>query len=180
MGVYMKSIINRILIFSIIFISSLIIDKKNQNNIFSKTNFKNHLNEHINVLKMVDLYNGVFDSFVEIDENVSVSYSLLDTIDKKPYHNGIKVFSNDYYVLSLEDGLVVNKGKNDLIGKYISILTINDRIITYGNLDSIEIKLYELVKKDDLIGISKLDNKVYCYYIEMKEKEYLDVMKMIN
>ena len=76
--------------------------------------------------------------------------------------------------------MVVNKGKNDLIGKYISILTINDRIITYGNLDSIEIKLYELVKKDDLIGISKLDNKVYCYYIEMKEKEYLDVMKMIN
>ena len=83
--------------------------------------------------------------------------------------------SDEYSVSSLKSGIVVEVRKDD---KYKNILTIQDRNglnITYGYLDNINIKLYDYVKKGELIG--NCNKKLYLVF--KKGDKYLSYEKYL-
>lgn len=176
----MKNIINRILFLTMLFLISLVINKINKDTFFSKTYLQNVFSKNINFLKISDLYTGIFNQFSSIDKTEQSSFSLIEVLKKEKYKNGIYLFTNQEVVYSFEDGVVINKGKSKELGNFVVVQSINNREITYGNLLTVDVKIYEFVKKDDIIGSSIKEEEGYCFYVAMKKEEYLDVISMFQ
>lgn len=84
----------------------------------------------------------------------------------KEYNNGLEfTVSNNYLMPSLENGMIVYSGKKDNYGNTLIISCVNGIDIWYVGLDNLNYKLYDYVKKGDLLG-EVVNNKVYIYYEE--------------
>lgn len=69
------------------------------------------------------------------------------------YSNG-QIFD----VVSILDGTVTDVKEDDLLGKIIEIRHTNDVISVYQSLSEINVKINDIVKKDDVIGKSGVSN----------------------
>ena len=96
-----------------------------------------------------------------------ISYSKQDK-----YKDGVKLsISNNYSVPVLESGIIVYIGNKDEYGNSIIVQQINGIDLLYGNIENTNYKLYDYVKKGDVLGTSnknlylvfKKDGKVLNY-----------------
>ena len=167
------------LVVIILCLISLIYIKQNNDN---KKNFKKYVyTNSLSFAKIYSLYNkyiGDVVPFKNIKEK-QIKVSNVDNIiysDIKKENNGyVLTVSDEYSVSSLKSGIVVEVRKDD---KYKNILTIQDRNglnITYGYLDNINIKLYDYVKKGELIG--NCNKKLYLVF--KKGDKYLSYEKYL-
>lgn len=167
------------LVVIILCLVSLIYIKQNNDN---KKNFKKYVyTNSLSFAKIYSLYNkyiGDVVPFKNIKEK-QIKVSNVDNIiysDIKKENNGyVLTVSDEYSVSSLKSGIVVEVRKDD---KYKNILTIQDRNglnITYGYLDNINIKLYDYVKKGELIG--NCNKKLYLVF--KKGDKYLSYEKYL-
>lgn len=167
------------LVVIILCLVSLIYIKQNSDN---KKNFKKYVyTNSLSFAKIYSLYNkyiGDIIPFKNIKEK-QIKVSNVDNIiysDIKKENNGyVLTVSDEYSVSSLKSGIVVEVRKDD---KYKNILTIQDRNglnITYGYLDNINIKLYDYVKKGELIG--NCNKKLYLVF--KKGDKYLSYEKYL-
>ena len=92
------------------------------------------------------------------------------------YKDGAKLLvSNNYTVPVIESGIVVFIGDKDDYGKVIIIQQINGIDLLYGNVDNANYKLYDYVKKGEILGTS---NK-YLYLVYKKDGKILDYEKYL-
>ena len=92
------------------------------------------------------------------------------------YKDGAKLLvSNNYTVPALESGIVVFIGDKEDYGKVIIIQQINGIDLLYGNIDNTNYKLYDYVKKGDILGISNN----YLYLVYKKDGKVLDYEKYL-
>jgi D-alanyl-D-alanine carboxypeptidase (penicillin-binding protein 5/6) len=89
------------------------------------------------------------------------------------------ISASSYIVMDMDSGRVL-EGKNT---QKVSLIASTTKILTaitaieYGNLDDINVKLYDYVKKGDLLGTVK-DNSLYLMF--EKDGNVIDYKKYIK
>ena len=164
-----RSIFYRILIVFICVLSGTLIINKNSrikgfiyNNIYSN---------NISFLKIKNFYNQKIGSIIPF-ENI-IKYK-----EVSKYDNGVKLsLDNNYSIPIISDGIVIFIGEKDNLNKTVIIEDENGINHTYGNLDNINVKLYDYVSKNDLLGTAK-DNILYLIF--SKNGEYLDYKEFLK
>ena len=133
----------------------------------------------ITFTKFNNLYNKYFKdlNLKKINNSTkTVSDEKLSYSKVTKYKDGAKLLvSNHYTVPSMESGIVVFIGDKEDYGKVIIIHQINGIDLLYGNIDNTNYKLYDYVKKGDILGTS---NK-YLYLLFKKDGKVLDYEKYL-
>ena len=82
---------------------------------------------------------------------------------KEKYKDGLKlVVSDNYLVPNLEEGLVIFTGTKDGYGKVVIVSQVDGIDVWYGNIDNINVKLYDYIDKNSLIG--NCNNELYLVF----------------
>ena len=166
------SFFNKILISFILAITCLIIMKNN--NEFKKFIEKNVFHDNISFAYINNIYNKYFGKVLpslQIEEVTPVFNEKLEYKNVNKYFDGYKLeVSNSYLVPIIESGLVVYSGNMENYGNVVIIEGIDGVDIWYGNINNINVKLYDYVNKGEFLG-EVTDNSLYLVF--EKNKEYL-------
>ena len=149
-----------------IFLGSLIYINSSKNNkkVFKKIVYTNSLS----FAKIYNIYNKYLGDVIPFkntkeDTSVLVSSEKLSYSSVEKENNGYLLTINENTsVSSIKSGIVTKITKDD---KYINLVTVQDKNnleITYGYIDDINVKLYDYVKKDEIIGIA--NKKLYLIF----------------
>ena len=151
-----------------IFIKSFIFDK-----------IYNHNVSFAFIKKYYNKYLGDIIPFESISPQKKViSLNKIEYIEKSTYNNGVKLkLDNNYLIPILNDGIVIFIGEKEGFNNTIIIEDDNRVDYIYGNLDDINVKLYDYVKKGDLLGTVK-DNSLYLMF--EKDGNVIDYKKYIK
>ena len=130
---------------------------------------KTILSENINITKVVEQVNGELNIIDLGDDIVKV-----DNDDKL-----IEVLNENYYIYKQKNNKVLSQSigsvikiehKNELYS--VTILDKNDNILIYSDLRNINVKMYQILKINDVIGeCSSLNNNNYNYYFKLQINE---------
>lgn len=170
---YINNLISRTLIAVIIF-SSLIIVMNMSDDVKSFVN-NNILKENISFTKISNIYNKYFGKVLPINESGFEAKTVFN--EKLAYNNLVDYkdgyelsVTNNYIVPIIKSGIVVFIGEKDDYGKTV-IIEGNDEIdYWYGNLDNVNVSLYDVVNSGEMIG-NIIDDKLYLVF--KKNNEYL-------
>jgi len=171
-----NSFINKVLMSVIILLIGLIISKRNPS--LSKKINKKLFEENINFVKLKKTYNKYFGKYIgEKKEVEAVFTEKMNYKSKSIYKDGVKLeVDNGYLIPAIESGIVIYEGEKEGYGYTIIIEQINGINVWYSNINPKDIKMYDYVKKGDLIGEAK-EKKIYLLF-EQKGK-FLDYKKYI-
>ena len=165
-------IFSKILISSIIILLSLIYTKYSDDN---KTKFKNIFFNNFNFAYFNNIYSKIS---LSKSNNVIPTISTNDIyINGEDYLDGKKYNTNNDFIKAISPGIVVFKGEKDGYNKTVIVQCANGYDIWYGNLNNINVDLYEYVDNGDIISDS-LDstflvitrNNKFISYEEYKNK----------
>lgn len=160
------------------FFGSLIIKKNSSVNNYIYDNIYNHNISFAKIKKYYDNYIGLnipFDKLITEKEvfNEKIKYKELNT-----YNDGIKLTLEDNYSIPiLNDGIVIFIGNKGTLNKTVIIENEDGVDMYYGNLDSVNVRLYDYVKKNDLLGSAK-NNSLYLLF--EKDKKFLDYKEFLK
>ncbi|MDD2489940.1 MAG: M23 family metallopeptidase [Bacilli bacterium] len=94
------------------------------------------------------------------------------------YKDGVVLTVNPNYLVPIqENGIIIFIGDKEDYGKTVIVQQANGIDLWYGNLNQINVNLYDYVAKGSYLGEIK-DNKLYLVY--KKEGKVLDYKKYIN
>jgi len=155
-----KSIINRTLLTICIVLSIMVIC-----NVSDK--FKGYLNKYVfetnyNFARLNALYKKYMIDLKPKSDNSEkvVKTDGLEYFSKSDYLDGVSIDVGDNYNVSmLESGLVVFIGEREGYGNTIVVQQSNGIDVMYGNMKQVEVKIYDYVEKDSIIGLS--NDKLY-------------------
>lgn len=176
---YLKNFCIRSFIVIIIFLFIAIICKTNNSfkdliykNVyetnFSFTTFKNFYEKHLGGISFLDKM---------VSDVKPVFNSTLEYSNSSKYYDGVSLdVTTNYLVPVLESGIVVYIGKKEHYGNVIIIQGMDGVDISYSNMLSTSVKLYDYIEKGDLLG--EVDgNKLYLVYSKdgkvLNYEEYL-------
>ena len=110
-----------------------------------------------------------FQSLVK-DNTKLVFNSNLVYKEASVYKNGVKLVVDDNYLVPIiESGIVVFVGNKDDYGKTVIIEQTDGVVVWYGNIDNINVSLYDYVSKGELLG----EAKGSFYMVFQKEGKYI-------
>lgn len=125
---------------------------------------------------------------IDQDENTQHVYAVpaagrvLEPFSKD--RQGIMVETGrDSFVESIDDGIVIDVGVKDEIGKTVVVQHSDGSETWYGNLDSINVKLYDFVKSRTQLGkvTNTGDGQAGTFYFAIKEGDsFIDPIQVIN
>ena len=165
------------LIVSIITLVLLIIMKTNAK--FKTMYYKYVYDTNITYSKFNNLYNKYFKDFKIkdiINKDATVSKEKLNYKKLTKYKDGVKLsVDSNYSVPLLDSGIIVFIGSKEDYGNTIIVQQVNGIDLLYGNIDNTNYKLYDYVKKGDILGTS---NK-YLYLLFKKDGKVLDYEKYL-
>lgn len=145
--------ITKILLSIILCFSSLIYIKQDEKNL---ENYKQYVfSETFSFTKANNLLSKYLDNnFLNTssEETAMVFDEVIETTKEK-YENGTKLkYSNPNAVKLIESGIVVYVGKKENLGNTIIIQGIDGYDIWYSNISNSNIKIYDYLEKDFVIG----------------------------
>lgn len=145
----------KLLIVTFLLFSIVLLDKVN---IVDYQKLQNNMGSHFNFLKLVDKINGDTQLlFFDFDEVQSANANLVKTESIK---NGTRVILDSYEAVeSLDLSIVVKIEKNA-----VYLLSVDDYLYKYDKLDIVDINLYQIVKKNQIIGKAARNNNGVNYY----------------
>lgn len=165
---FMYSVLIKSLVVIVLVLGSLIYIKSNTKNkeVFKKIVYA----KNISFAKIYNIYQKYIGKVkTSNDGGVKVSSIKFSYNNVKKENNGYVFNTNDQIIYSIKSGIVVKKVKSE---EYNNLITIQDKDgleITYGYVNDINVKLYDYVKKDEIIG--NISNKVYIKFF--KDDKYL-------
>ena len=113
-----------------------------------------------------------FSNIIEKNETKQVFSEKLSYTEKSKYLDGVKLkVSKNYMVPNIENGIIVFIGEKENYGNTIIVEGTDGVDIWYSNISSNSLKLYDYLKKGDLIGEAKDD---YIYLVYKKEGKVLN------
>lgn len=138
---------------SIIFVlSSLIFVNVNEEN---KNIYKTHiLSNDILYNDIHNIWNKYFGKVLPSESSEipvfsdKLNYSKIDKMDG---YEKISFESNSV-VNAIQSGIVVFIGEKDNFGSTVIVQGVDDVDVWYGNLDNVNVKLYDYIEKNNLIG----------------------------
>ena len=172
-----KRIIYRVLLVAVFVIfGTLIINKskKIKDQVYDKV-YVNYLNFSY-MKNLYDTYLGNVIPFQNMIKEEAVFNEKLKYKDKSVYNNGVKLILSNNIVPILDSGIVIYIGNKEGLNKTVIIQNIDGVEEWYGNLDNINVNLYDYVKKNDILGDT--DNNTL--YLEFKkDNKSLDYNKFL-
>lgn len=167
--------INRLLVLLLLLVTVLITAKVNptfgtwlKNNVYSK-NFS-----FANIESIYNKYMGLITGDVDTTQVFanSITYTGL-----KDYYDGVELsVDSNTPINSMMSGVVVYIGEKENYGPTVIISQVNGVEVWYGNVTVNDIKLYDYVEKDKILG-STTNNKLYLVFMKngnlMDYKEYV-------
>ena len=174
---FLKSIINKIMLSLILFLSFLIGTRKI--NGFDEFIYKHVYSNSISFAKINSIYNKYLGGILPIKkiDDVQVFDEHISYSSKEKYLDGVKLTVNDNYLVPvLTDGIVIYKGNKNNYGKTIIIQDEKGIETWYSNIEIGNIELYDYVKKGDYLG-EVLDNSLILIF--KKDGEVEDYQKYI-
>ena len=174
-----RNFLSRLLLTIIIFLTGLILVKNNpatKNKII-----KNFHEKSIKFTKIQKLYQKYFGNILSIDkiikEEAPVFNEKLTYSKKSAYKDGVALtVPKKYLVPILESGIVVYVGEKEEYGNTVIVEQTNGVDVFYANINATNIKLYDYVKKGDLLGEVKTDK---LYLVFQKDGKYLNYKEYI-
>ena len=134
----------------------------------SFTTFKNFYEKHLGGISFLDKM---------VSDVKPVFNSTLEYSNSSKYYDGVSLdVTTNYLVPVLESGIVVYIGKKEHYGNVIIIQGMDGVDISYANMYSSSVSLYDYIEKGDLLG--EVDgNKLYLVYSKdgkvLNYEEYL-------
>lgn len=137
----------------------------------SSSGFKNEFYKHIysnnmSFTKLKSIYTkyiGNFDIFDKVVKTETVFNEKLTYKNVENYLDGAKLsVDNNYLVPINESGIVVFIGEKENYGNTIIIQRIDGIDEWYGNIENVNVKLYDYVSKGELLG--EVNNSLYLIY----------------
>ncbi|RKD33210.1 M23 family metallopeptidase [Thermohalobacter berrensis] len=102
-----------------------------------------------------------------------IVYQKFGNIEKtnnyKVFHKGIDILANKSEVVSIDDGLVIDTGKDDILGNYMKI-SYGEIEAVYGHLNEIYVKKGQKVMKGQLIATLNNSASKNILHFEIWEK----------
>lgn len=123
---------------------------------FKDTLNKNVINKNYNFAKINSIYQKYLLKIKKDTDKVTQMVNKENTLEytkETKYLNGVNLnVGLNYPVKALDSGLVVFIGERELTGKTIIIEQSNGIDVIYGNVQTSDIKIYDYVEKDTIIG----------------------------
>ena len=121
-------------------------------------------------------YIGNFDFFSNINSTELVFNEELIYIIKEKYEDGVKIEINNSLVPINESGIVVYIGEKEKYGNTVikQIIDVIDE--WYGNINNVNVKLYDYVEKGSILG----EGNKYLYLLYKKDGNILNYEKYIK
>ena len=103
--------------------------------------------------KINTLYNKYIGKLTDENTEVVSGNHLLEYTSKEKYNDGVKLtVSENYNVNLLESGIVVYIGEKEGYGNTIIIQQSNGIDAWYGNIENVDVKIYDYIEKGTIIG----------------------------
>ena len=168
------SYISKTLVCALLFIVLLIVVKFDSK--YKEIIYNNVYEKNFSFAKVNELYRQYFGDLLPFDkivlEDEPVFNERIVYSDMNLYKNGAVLSVVDKYLVPvMETGIVVFIGEKDDYGKTVIIQQANGIDVWYGNVNIGDIKLYDYVKKGQLLG--EVIGKKF-YLIFQKNGAYLD------
>lgn len=88
----------------------------------------------------------------------------------KVFYKGIDILTTDRKVMAINDGIVIETGRNGILGRYIKIEHQNSIQSVYGYLEKINVTAGKKVSKGQIIGtLSEINNERNLLHLEIWE-----------
>lgn len=153
----------------------------NKNEIMKANIYSKIYNDSLSFSKVKKLYNkhiGAVIPFENIIKEKEVFNESLKYNEVSNYDEGVKLnLDSNYSIPLLSDGIVIFIGNKNNLNKTVIIEDENGVDHYYGNLDTINVKLYDYVSKNDLLGTAK-NNTLYLLF--SKDGKYLDYKEFLK
>lgn len=163
----MKTITNEIFkILITILITLVILIAIKASSSFKTKFYKNVYDTSLSFAKLNTLYTKHFGNIIPTSNINSIKPVFNETLiyqNAEPYLDGVSLtVSDNYLVPAIASGVVVYIGQKEGYGNVI-IINNNDNIDTwYGNMENVDIKLYQYINKGDYIGSA--NNNLYMVF----------------
>jgi len=167
------------LLIFVLFMGITVMERTGNNNLITKYDIQSRLSANTNFLRLADMYTGFLVRMKDLN-TVSGEYYEKDVISINREGNGVRIKTYEEVALALEDGLVVFIGRRNNIPRSVVIKTFDGREIIYGDLEHIEVSLYQVVRRDQIIGTTRPEGDANSFFLAIREREYLDVLAMIR
>lgn len=176
-----NNINNFIIKFFIIIITFCVLTISIKKDINLKNNIYNNIyNSNFSFAYLKNIYNkyiGNILPFQNIFQEKKVFNEKLEYKSKSRYNKGVKLTLRDNYPIPIiKDGIVIFVGNKEKLGKTVIIQGSDGIDIWYSNLSNTNIKLYDYVEKNTIVGEAK-NNELYMKFqkngVEIDYKEIL-------
>ena len=137
----------------------------------SSSSFKNEFyklvySNNISFTKLKSFYNkyiGDFDILNNVVKTETVFNEELTYKKLENYLDGAKLYVDSNYLVPInESGIVVFIGEKENYGNVVIIQRIDGIDEWYGNIENVNVKLYDYVSKGELLG--EVNNNLYLIY----------------
>ncbi len=167
---YIKNLLIRVLISIIIFLAiGIFVNQSDSNLLFFKNNF---YDKSLKFNKISNLYNKYLGKIINKPnpEKIMNASKELNYIDYNAYMDGAKL-NGVSLVYPFKSGIVVFVGEKEIFGNTVIIQGMDGIDYWYGNVDNLNIKLYDYVESDNLIG-EAVESTLYVLF--MKDNKILN------
>lgn len=166
--------LSKILVLVIMFLGVLIYTRSSESN---KTSlYEKIFNQNLSFTSFNNFYNkylgGILPFKNLFQDNKPVFNEKLSYKGASIYKDGVGLTVEKNYLVPIQDnGIVVFVGDKTDYGKTVIIQQVNGINLWYGNVNNLNVKIYDYVEKGDLLG-ETIGDKLYLVY--EKEGKYLD------
>lgn len=170
---YIKSLLIRVLISIALFLAlSIFVNYSNKNLLL----FKNHVYDtSFNFSKFTKVYNKYFGKVLPEAKTIAVNSKKNTYKEVNVYKDGVALSGVDT-VYPYKSGIVVFAGEKEEYGNTVIIQGMDGIDYWYANITDINVKLYDYVESDNIIGNAK-DNKLYVVFMKdgqvLKYEDYI-------
>lgn len=175
---YIKSLFTRVMLAIILFLLTSIYINYSDNNLL---NYKKYFyNKSFNFSKVNKIYNkyigGILPFKGEFNDKMVMSSSV-DYSKQESFKDGVKISNLEGETIkTLKSGIVVFIGDKEDFGKTIIIQGSDGIDYWYGNLENINVSLYDYLEEDIILG-NPIDGILYLKFL--KNGEYLNYQDFI-
>ncbi len=171
---FLKGFIAKLIVSAFLAVSVLAMCKLSDN---TKKLIKEELFQtDFNFSKINKLYKGIFEKADDKSKTVSLNNEINYT-DYQTYKDGVSLKTKNGESASfLDSGIVVFIGEKEGYGNVLIVQQSNGVDVWYGNIDNINVNLYDYVNKNTSFATLK-DN---LYLVFQKNGEFLDYKEYIN
>ena len=158
------NLLSKTLVTVVVMLVSLIFIKANKD--FKMGFYKQVYGTNFSFSRVNNLYNKYVGKLDIVDRVASTEAVFNEKLEYKKiekYKDGAKLSVNNSYLVPIqESGIVVFIGEKEDYGKTVIIQRLDGIDQWYGNISNTDLKLYDYVKKGELLG--EVDNILYLVF----------------